>query len=178
MNRILKQDFDRIENQRKHLLSQLQDLSNEQFNRAPSAEKWSASQILSHLITAEKLSIGYIKKKIQGVENTDDSGLREELKMVLLKISQRIPGLKFRAPKYVVENTISYTNLQALQQEWQQVRTELSDLLEGISDNHIKRKIYKHARVGYLNVQHAVIFFGEHVTHHTPQLKKLIHASR
>jgi uncharacterized damage-inducible protein DinB len=178
MNHSLKKSFDRIETQRKNLLSLLKDFSKEQFNNKPSPEKWSASHILSHLISAERLSVGYVKKKIQGAESADDSGLQEEIKMLLLTVSQRLPGLKFKAPKYVVEHTIIYSDLSILESEWQQVRKELSDLLESIPEKYINRKIYKHARVGYLNIQHAVMFFGEHVTHHTPQLKRLIDASR
>jgi uncharacterized damage-inducible protein DinB len=178
MNHSLKKRFDRIETQRENLLSLLKDFSKEQFNNKPSPEKWSVGHILSHLIWAERLSVSYIKKKIQGAENAEDSGLKEEVKMLLLIISQRLPGLKFKAPKYVVEKTIIYSDLSALETEWQQSRKELSDLLDAIPEKYINRKIFKHARVGYLNVQHAVMFFGEHVTHHTPQLKKLIATSR
>jgi uncharacterized damage-inducible protein DinB len=178
MHTKLQHLFEKIESQRRRVLDLLKNLPTEQLNQKPSPEKWSASEVLSHLISAERLSIGYIKKKIQGVEKISDTGLVEEAKMTLLKVSQRISGLKFKAPKYVVENTSFYSDLPSLEKEWQQTRNELKQILETISERHLNRKIYKHAVVGYLNIQHAIIFFGEHVTHHTPQLKKLIPASR
>jgi hypothetical protein len=178
MHSKLQHLFEKIESQRHRVIDLLKNLSPEQLNQKPSPEKWSASEVLSHLITAERLSIGYIKKKVLGVEKISDTGLAEEAKMALLKVSQRISGLKFKAPKYVVENTSFYSDLPTLEKEWLQTRNELKEILETIPEKYLNRKIYKHAVVGYLNIQHAVTFFGEHVTHHTPQLKRLIPASR
>jgi uncharacterized damage-inducible protein DinB len=174
VNPLLRQLFNKIENQRKQVLTLVSSLSNEQLLASPAPGKWSVSQIISHLIMTERLSVNYMKKKIQGIEQTADSGLLEESKMVLLKISQRLPGLKFRAPKYVQENTVLYDNLETLKMEWDKTRAEFQEFLEKIEDRHLDRKIYKHVAVGYLNVKHAVQFFGEHVTHHTPQIKKLV----
>src|SRR4051794_20382150 len=106
MNNRLQNLFDKIENQKQDVFEMIADLSAAQINGKPSSGKWSISQIISHLIIAEKLSVNYIQKKIQGVDNAKDSGLVEELKMLVLKISQRIEGIKFKAPKYVVDNTI------------------------------------------------------------------------
>lgn len=163
-----------IEKQRAELMEMIAQLSMEDINRSPRHNKWSISQIISHLIVAERLSINYLKKKIQGVDQAGDSGIAEELKMVILKISQRMPGIRFKAPRQVIENTPYYTDISTLQSEWNSTRNELREFLETIQEHHLKRKIYKHVVVGYLNVLQAVQFFGEHVTHHTPQIKRLI----
>ena len=170
----LQDSYTKIEKQKRLLLDSLSKLSAEELNKLPSPGKWSASQIIAHLIVAEQLSINYMKKKIQGAQQADNSGITEEAKMLLLKLSQRIPGLKFKAPRHVVENTPAYNDFETLKSEWDKTRAEFREFLDSVSDRHLKRKIYKHARVGYLNVHHAVLFFGEHVTHHTPQIKKLI----
>lgn len=169
----LQKAFTRSERQRLVLLDSLSKVSTADLNKIPAPGKWSASEIIAHLIVAERLSIAYMKKKIQGVEQVDDSGWREEMKMLLLQLSQRVPGLKFKAPHYIVENTPSFTDFESLKSEWDKTRDEFREFLKSISEKHIKRKIYKHARVGYLNVQHAIIFFGEHVTHHATQIRKL-----
>ena len=165
--------FDEIESQREKTLLAVKHLSAEQINRVPAPGKWSIAQILSHLITAERLSLMYINKKIQGIAEAEDSGAWEEIKMGLLKISQRWPGLKFRAPQKVVEHTTFYQDLPTIGQEWDKVRKELSALFETIPDQYVNRKIYRHVRAGYLNARHALIFFREHITHHVPQIKKL-----
>lgn len=120
------------------------------------------------------MSLLYIQKKIQGIDQLKDTGLWEEIKINLLKISQRLPGLKFRAPQRVVENTTFYTDLATIAKEWDDVRSEFRILLEKIPKQDVNKRIYRHVRAGYLNARHALIFFREHIIHHTPQIKKLV----
>lgn len=174
MDQSLINKFAEIEAHRKKILYSLSQISTEDLNRPPAAGKWSVNQILGHLITAEKLSVMYMQKKIQGIRDTQDSGLWEEFKMLILKISQRTPGLKFKAPKKVVELTVPYGDIHAITREWDHVRADLKNLLEGIQPDQIHRKIYRHVVVGYLSIIQAMSFFREHIIHHTPQIKKLV----
>ncbi len=174
MDAALQKLVDRIETQRSSILNQFRTLTAEQFNRVPAPGKWSAAEVLSHVIAAERISLAYIQKKIQGVDQAEISGTWEELKIMLLKLSQRLPGLKFKAPKRVVENTAFYRDFASIESEWGKVRKELSGLLNQFPQHNIKRLIYKHPIAGYLNIRHALIFFHEHVYHHYPQLKKLL----
>jgi uncharacterized damage-inducible protein DinB len=172
LNPILQKRFEEIESQRSQLITSLQKLSLGQLNHQPSG-KWSVNQIIAHIITAEKMSVMYLTKKIQGIDEAEDSGFIQELKMVALIISQRLP-FKFKAPRVVVENTSTSTDLKELEQEWNMVRSELKVILEKIKDNQTNRMIYKHVRAGKLNIKHALIFFREHIIHHQPQIEKLI----
>lgn len=108
-----------------------------------------------------------------GIDQLTDTGVYEELKMILLQISQRVP-LKYKAPKKVVENTLIESDIHRLIEQWDLVRNDFRNILEKIEDHQINRGIYRHVRVGMINIQHAVKFFGEHVTHHTPQIKRLL----
>jgi len=170
MNSRLQSLFDSIENQRQSLVSSLKNLPSEKLNKhAPN--KWSINQIIAHLISAEQLSVNYINKKMLGIDQTTDTGFYEELKMLMLQISQRLP-FKYKAPKKVIENTVHESDISRLIEQWDLVRAELKSLLGKIEDHQIKRGIYRHVRVGLINIQHALKFFGEHVTHHTPQIKR------
>lgn len=170
MNGRLQSLFDTLENQRHSLLSSLENLPSEKLNsRQPN--KWSINQIIAHLISAEQLSVRYIYKKILGIDQTPDTGFYEELKMLVLQISQRLP-FKYNAPRKVVENTLQESDIARLIEQWDLVRTQLRALLEKIEDHQIQRGIFRHVRVGMLNIQQALKFFGEHVSHHTPQIKK------
>lgn len=162
-----------MERERSQLVHQLSNLSEEQFNRHPPG-KWSINEIMAHLVAAERLSLQYMQKKILGAETAGDTGWWEEIKMIFLMVSQRMPGLKYRAPRVVVESTQVYRSLQHFTDDWQQVRSELSDFLERLPDRHVKRKIYKHVFAGRLNIRHALLFFREHIIHHRPQIKKLL----
>jgi hypothetical protein len=171
VNLKLQELFLEIETQRHSLLLPLKDLSSEKLNHhAPG--KWSINQIIAHLITAENLSLRYLNKKILGIETVRNTGIAEELKMILLIISQRLP-LKFKAPKMMLNQTLEEADINKLIDDWNKTRSDLKTLLDRIEDHHIKRKIYRHVVVGMLNIQHTLKFIGEHVGHHTPQIKKL-----
>jgi uncharacterized damage-inducible protein DinB len=172
VNTRLHQLYESLEAQRLHLMDSIKNLSSEKLNYQPEG-KWSINQIIAHLISAEKISVMYLNKKIQGIDEVENSGFFQESKMMGLIVSQRLP-FKFKAPKVVVENTSASTNLKELEQEWNSVRNEMKTLLEKIKDNQVKRMIYKHVRAGKLNIQHALIFFREHIIHHHPQIKRLL----
>ena len=175
MNTRLAQLFNALENQRADLLRLVNDISPEAANKSRQG-KWSIAQVLSHLIASEQLSILYLNKKILGIDIAPKTGIIEELKMIVLKISQRLP-FKFKAPKVVVENTPVYEHVEQLAEAWNQTRADLKTVLEKFQDNQINRKVYKHPFAGMLNIQQALKFFQEHITHHTPQVKKLLKQS-
>jgi uncharacterized damage-inducible protein DinB len=172
LNTRLEQLFDDLEVQREELLHELKPLSAEALQKHP-AEKWSIAQVLAHLIVSEQLSIAYLNKKMLGIESTVNTGLKEEFKMIALIISQRLP-FKFKAPRMVVDKTPVYENIDQLITVWETTRSELKMVLEKFQDNQMKRKIYKHPVAGMLNIQQALRFFGEHIAHHTPQVKNLL----
>jgi uncharacterized damage-inducible protein DinB len=172
LNTKLQQLYSSLESQRIQLLDSLKSLPPQKLNHQPEGG-WSINQVVAHLITAERMSVMYLTKKMQGIEEVENSGLVEELKMIALIISQRLP-LKFKAPRVVVENTPRSSDFRQLEQEWNTLRIELKNLLEKIGDHQTKRKIYKHVRAGKLNIQQALIFFREHIIHHRPQIQKLL----
>ena len=172
MNTKLQLLFDSLERERNILIASLKNLSPDKQQHAPEG-KWSIQQILAHLIAAEKLSIMYLHKKMLGIKEAEDTGVLEEIKMVFLQLSQRLP-LKFKAPRTVVENTPSYATFEELIADWDKTRAELKTLLEKFDDTEIGKKIYKHIRAGRLNIQHALMFLREHIIHHTPQINRLL----
>lgn len=173
MDKALALQFDKLEKQRHQLLDKVRQFP-AAFNDTPNEARWSVHEILAHLITAEKLSVQYIEKKRLGIDSAGNTGLIEELKMGILKISQRLPLLKFTAPKPVVAATKTYASLEDLTADWDAVRESLKQILESIQGNQLKKKIYKHIILGKLNIVHAVIFFQEHVNHHLPQVNRLL----
>lgn len=173
MNKTLLHAFDLLETQRKELLHLVTTLSREQLHAHPQG-KWSIAQILSHIISSEQLSVRYLNKKIAGIQEAPDSGLMEELKIIVLILSQRLPFLKFKAPKVVSENTKLYHTPEQLNEAWDTVRNELKETLRRFEDGQLKRKVYKHPIAGMFNIKQTLLFFREHIIHHTPQIKNLL----
>lgn len=168
MNKQVKSLFQSLENQRAALLSELNTLSEEQFNQSRN-NKWSISQILGHLVQAERMSVGYLTKKINAINEVDNTGLWGEIILGVFIISQRIP-LKYKAPKNLGEKPPAYADVAAAQQDWDNAREELKQFLETVPDNGLKKKIYRHPVMGRCNVVHALKFFREHIIHHKPQI--------
>lgn len=165
--------FQEIEKQRLHTLDVIKGVTHEKLFRAPAPGKWSLMQILAHLVTAEKMSLAYLQKKILGIDDAADTGWKEDLRIGLLKISQRLP-LKFKAPGRVVESTPAYTSFDQLRSDWDSVRAQLAEILERFPENRLKRKVYKHPFAGMLNITQMLIFFREHITHHQPQIRRVL----
>jgi uncharacterized damage-inducible protein DinB len=173
MNASFKPVFDELERQREVLFSLLKNLPEEKLAASPYPGKWSISQIVTHLVTSEKLSLAYMKKKSLGIDGVKNSGITETLRLWLLIISQRIP-VKYKAPKVVTENTPPAMPLTALVEEWSALRNELKQFLERIEDRHVRKVLYKHPLAGRLDVRQAMIFFREHINHHKPQIERLL----
>jgi hypothetical protein len=173
VNPALDKLYNRLELQRAELLNILSNLPPELLSKSPAPGKWSILQILNHLYSSEKLSIAYIKKKSLAINEVGNAGLWQSVLMVVLKISQRIP-FRYKAPKVVLQHTSEATSLTDLFAQWNLLRIELKSMLTNLPDKHVKKLIYKHPIAGRLSFPQAVEFFGEHIIHHTPQIKKIL----
>ena len=92
MHHLLQTTFVTSESLRKQLLREVEPFSkNEKFFASPEG-RWSVSQILSHLIHAERLSLEYMKKKALGIDKAGDTGIAEAIKFNLLLI--RVPRIQ------------------------------------------------------------------------------------
>ncbi len=174
MNNYFLPLFDELVSQRIDILNHAKDLPTEKLHFA-TPDKWSISQILTHIVVAEQLSVLYMKKKSLGIDQAGDSGLIASMRIGLLKISQRIPAIKFKAPKVVLEHTPPALSLIELSEKWEAHRQKLRIFLEGIEDKNKRKLIYKHVIAGRLDARQAMVFFREHANHHWPQIKRLLH---
>lgn len=172
MKKTLARQFEDIEQQRHTLLNQFKALDDKAFKAQPAPGKWSASQILTHLLVSEQLSIGYMRKKMQAIHTLENSGISSTVKLWLLILSQRLP-LKYKAPRIVVENTPEAKSWQEISDLWNNTRLDLKSLLSEIGDHQAKKLVYKHPFAGRMNVSQAMRFFQEHIIHHWPQLNRL-----
>jgi uncharacterized damage-inducible protein DinB len=173
LNATLENKFVRLERDRIELLRVLASLSEEVLNKPPDATHWSIIQILSHLLTAEGLTLTYLKKTSLGKNYLRNSGTVESLKTFLLTVSQRLP-LKYKAPSIIVEQSPVGIALPSAAEKWSGTRKELKNFLETIEDRDLLKLIYKHPVAGRLNVVQALTFMHDHFRHHLPQIYRLL----
>jgi hypothetical protein len=170
MHPSLEKYFNSLEQQRTKLLTELSPISGERLILSKNG-KWSISQILGHIIAAEKLSVGYINKKINAINEVGSTGVWGEVVLGLYIISQRLP-FKYKAPKALGNQPKLYLDLASLENEWNEVRQELKTFLEKFPPSGLKKKIYRHPVMRRCNILHALISFREHIIHHYPQIKR------
>jgi hypothetical protein len=174
LNTYFKTAFEKLEQQRAEITERIKSVPAEKFNHQPAPGKWSIAQILTHIITAEQLSLAYMKKKMPAIGELADSGISESIRLGLLIISQRIPALKFKAPSVVVKGTPAPYTLQEALAKWEQHRVELKNFLETFEEKHARKVLYKHPVAGRFDTRQTIVFFREHIIHHLPQIKRLL----
>lgn len=169
MNKRIESAFDKLESQRIQLLNEVRNLDSSLLTSAPEG-KWSILAIISHIMTTERLGLEYINKKILGVEQAGESGLWEEFKLALFKLSQRSPNLKYKAPRLIAEKTTIYDDIRVIETEWTKLREQWQAFLTRIPERHVNKKVFRHAVGGRFNVVQGLQIFYEHVNHHLPQI--------
>jgi len=107
------------------------------------------------------------------MDSLQKSGFREDVKFVILKLSQRIP-LRYKAPRVVIENTPPALSYAEVVMQWETLDTEIAQFLETVAEEDIHKKIYKHPYMGMLDVIHGVQFLREHIIHHQSQIKRIL----
>jgi hypothetical protein len=172
MHKKLASAFAQAETERHAILVLLQNVPEETLVKQHD-EKWSPSQIISHLILSETMSLQYMKKKSLGIVESGTTGLWDEFKFLLLTISQTLP-IKYKAPKVLAESQPETLPYHELKSRWDATRGELETFLNSFDDRFLKKKVYKHPVVGRLNILQALNFIRAHIKHHLLQIKKRI----
>jgi hypothetical protein len=172
MNFELLQIFKKLEKDREQILISIASLSQERYHRSIHG-KWSVSQILTHLLTSERLALIYMKKKSLGLSSLHNSGWLEPVKLFLLQISQRLP-IRYKAPKPILDHTPPALGFDELKNQWETSRTELKNFLETIDEQNVRKMIFKHPVAGKFNAVQGMTFLREHMLHHLPQIKRLL----
>jgi DinB superfamily len=170
VNTQLETLLQQLEQQRAALINELKSVNPEQLNQSLNG-KWSISQIAGHLIQAERMSVGYMAKKINAIQEVGNTGLWGEVKLLVFMASQRLP-LKYKAPKNLGDNPPAYIDVATLEHDWNEARQALKVFLETVPDWGLRKQIYKHPVMGRCSVLHALKFFREHIIHHNPQIKR------
>lgn len=175
MNPKLQRQFDLLEEARADIVRKVSNVSESTYATSK-GDKWSIAQILIHIVISERLAVLYMRKKSLGVQTLKDSGLIEPVKLMLLKVSQRLP-LKYKVPTSIREKTPVAPPKDELFKIWEEERAKLKTFLSSIEEQHVNKMIFKHPIAGMFNAAQGVAFLREHLLHHKPQIVKLLSRS-
>jgi len=169
--------LDRIDHKLEQLVSELEQQPAEQLNQEPSPGAWSPLQVLYHLLLAEKLSLGYIKKKLSYDPELPKVDWRARLRTFVLDTYLKTP-LRRKAPDNVNETKFpDDLSLEQIAKEWRVSRQDLRRYFEGLEPELFSRQVYKHPFAGRMSLAGMLSFFETHFDRHYRQIKKALAAT-
>jgi len=161
-----------LEASRRRALGAASGVPHEALNRAPAPGKWSALQVLHHVVTAEALTLGYIRKKMQAGAALEKAGPASRLRLLALQVTLALP-LRFKAPT-ITGDVPSESELPALRARWDEVRRSLDDLVRSFPPELLDRLVFRHPYAGRMTLAHALGTLEAHLDHHIPQVKRAL----
>ena len=174
MNAQIKKQFDQLEADRKKLFDDLKQYSDELLNKQPKAGAWSVAEVIAHLMTAEEMSLTYLKKKTIDTSSAKPEGFKNKWRWFLVQVVFGF-DIKFKAPE-IVEPKMGYQTQAELDKKWSDIRSQTEAVLDKLSDKELNTQLWKHAVAGKMNLHHMVEFFGVHFRRHKKQINRTLKA--
>lgn len=163
--------FNRLEEQRAKLVDLYNSLSSEQRAFNPQPDAWNLLQVMRHIVTAEKQSMILIQRRITKQKELPAAGIGSKLSYLILKLAMILP-IKFKAPK-IAEVHEEVPDFESMKQEWQEVRSDMKKILDETDEELLETSVYIHPRAGRLNMNQALGFMINHITHHLKQIRRI-----
>lgn len=166
--------LDQIDTKLDELLESLKGFSDETLNQKPSSDEWSAMNVLHHLMRSERLSHGYIRKKLGYNPTLKKANLITTWRSFILSTYLKTP-FKWKAPQAVSEEHFpEYSSLEEVSQQWRQQRYALKSHLKDLPDHLFNKELYKHPFVGRITLDGMIYFFGAHMDRHSRQIERTL----
>lgn len=172
----LAQPFQRLEASRARALALLDPHGREALNRPPGPGRWSALQVLHHVVESEAATLGYVRKKMQGGSTLPPAGLASRLRRTAVALALASP-LRFRAPA-VAATVPDQVDPAALRERWETVRRDLRELLDGFPPEIEGRLVFRHPVAGRLGLADTLAVLQAHLDHHLPQVRRALSGPR
>ena len=169
MNSNLEAQYFELEHSRLQLIQNIDGFDQEILETSPAKDKWSATQILFHLNTAETLSILYVSKKMKGAATMAKSGIISNLRIRLATMVLSLPFIKFKAPK-VLGDVPSFVDYNFIKSQWADTRKKLKQLLESIPEDDLEKELFKQPAAGRMNIYQMLDFMQSHFNRHRRQI--------
>lgn len=171
MNEGLREILAGIESARHDLCRSVADMSQELLDTRPSADAWSAGEILHHLYLIEKSLTRGMEKGLGEAERRNvpaGAGPDETVIHSLDRYSIETNPLRASAPARVIPSRAEKKEdlLAALERS----RSELLLVFEKASAHDLSEARFPHPIFGDLNVYQWMVFLGKHERRHTRQI--------
>lgn len=172
----LYRQFEKLEQQKKDLLTLIRQMTPDQYRMQPNPNTWSVAQAANHIFLSEKLSMGYLHKKLSYPDTVPPYHPKSLAGMLLLKFVLRT-SYKVKAPKMInmwdQQPILSQDELEA---SWTALRKEMIQFLDAQLPRFPNHLVYRHPFAGRFTLIQTVAFFNEHMAHHVRQIQRIRHS--
>jgi len=159
--------YRKTENQ---LKQDLDGLTSAQLQYKPSADKWSISQCVEHIIKTEKALFDMAKEALANPANPER---RDEVKVT---DQQLIDGITDRSHKAEAPAELigegAYTDAKAAMADFRAQRAEILSYLENVSVDDLRNHIAD-SPFGPVDAYHSMLFIAGHTARHTLQIEEV-----
>lgn len=169
---VIEKHFDKLEEQRKRLLEEVEKLRPEQQTFRPAPDAWCMLEVIDHIALSEFNALRYMLKKIQGVDSIEKTDVFSSIRARMLNTFLKLP-LKYTAPPAAEIQRREYYDFKEVTKEWADVREEYKEFLDNFDIPTSDKLIFKHPAMGRFNIIQTLDFQYEHVDHHIKQIERI-----
>ncbi len=169
MKNSTRHQYEKLERQLEETLRLLRQQPQDALTYIPAPGKWSALQVLEHLLRTEQVTLQYLKKKAaQGMDQLPGGSIKSKLRSTALLIFLRLP-IKIKAPA-IVEVTNQTQTLSDLETAFRTLRAEMQQFLEQLPNEGFRVQLFRHPLVGRLRLRETFLFLSAHFGRHHKQI--------
>jgi hypothetical protein len=172
LDQALARRLDHLESLRRRALGLVDGIPKSALNRPPAPGKWSALQVLHHVVSVEGLTLGYVRKKMLAGAALERAGLASRLRLLAVQVALRSP-LRVEAPA-IASDVPAEGELGVLRARWDDVRRELEELVRSFPPELLDRLVFRHPYAGRMTLAHALGTLEAHLDHHIPQVERAV----
>jgi len=170
----IQRRIESLDKKTKDLFLEMESLSPALLTRKPEPGYWSALEALNHIYLGEKLSLEYVRYKLTRPDTIPARRPDAWLRTLMLKWILYSP-LKVKSPPQInMRNEQPLLSLFELHKAWADLRTDLSRILEEHEIPLRNSLTYKQPYAGRMTLNQMLIFFEDHLVHHTRQIRQII----
>jgi hypothetical protein len=172
MNRKVFKQFTTLQKDFTQLLEHLDKIPNDILEKSPFEGKWSVTQLMYHLNSAESNSIKYVLKKRLAAPQLKRTGINASLRLLGARLAFYLP-LKFNAPQLLgaMPAHVAYPEMK---QAWTETRKQLLALLESLTDDEAAKPIFRQPTFGRWNIYQMLGFMQTHFNRHRKQMMRAV----
>ena len=172
MNDDIRRRFDRLEAVRLRIEARIEGIAAETLNRPPAPGRWSAAQVIGHLVLAEGKTVGYVRKKLSDPSQLRPAGLKQWF-MGKLVVAVMAAPVRVKAPELVADIPDN-EDPNELRRRWAAIRGEMKSLFDSIPDALLGTCLFRHPVAGPMTLAAAIDFMTAHSERHEKQIVRTL----